>query len=250
MKYLKEQYMLLVLQIAAHIGLILMILQGTWQEWLIVFAMYFIIICVGMDMTYHRLLSHRSYTPPKWFEYFGTCCAVYGQLGTPLGWVALHRDHHRYSDTERDPHSPDYKSFLEIMFLILVRDFKARNIKDLLRDPFHMFMHKYYVRIHAAIFMVLFLINPWSTVYLYLAPAAISWDVGGLLNIFVHKWGYRNFETDDHSVNSLLFGYLTFGEGWHNNHHAHPMNSQFRVKWWEFDLAGQLIKLLDKSTYS
>ena len=248
MTYLKEKYVLLCLIIVAHIGLITEILTGTWQEWLLTFVMYSIIMCVGMDMTYHRLLSHHSYNPPKWFEYLGPLIAVYGMLGTPLGWVSIHRDHHRYSDTETDPHSPYFKSKIHIMWLIaLTEKLNYKNSMDVLRNKYLMFLHLYYVEIHLVILLVLAIINPRLAICLYLAPAAVSWDMGNILNIVVHKWGYRNFETRDQSRNFPLIAYLTFGEGWHNNHHSRPQLSQFRVQWWELDIAGWLIKKLDPS---
>ena len=105
-KYTKDQYFLLVAQIIAHLSIIPMIIYGSWYHWLLGFGVYFITGCFGMTITYHRLLSHKSWNAPKWFEYFGSLAGTYGLTGSTIGWVAIHKEHHHYTDQEGDPHSP------------------------------------------------------------------------------------------------------------------------------------------------
>ena len=106
---------LLILQIAAHLSFIPMIMYGEWYHWAIAFFTYFVTGCFGMTMTFHRLLSHKSWNAPKWFEIFGTLAGTYGLTGSSIGWVAVHREHHHYTDQERDPHSPKHKGFVRVL---------------------------------------------------------------------------------------------------------------------------------------
>ena len=197
-------------------------------------------------MTFHRLLSHNSYNSPKWFYYLGTLCGFYGLTGSPIAWAAVHREHHRYTDKELDPHSPLHKSFISIQWLSMFETPKVRYVPDLLKDKFQVFLHKNYFYIHACIAITFLLIDPFMLVYLYLVPAAILWNAGSFINTLTHMFGYRNYDTKDNSKNLFLLGFLMWGEGWHNNHHASPTNSQFGKKWWEIDIGGFLIRKLFK----
>ena len=88
----------------------------------------------------------------------------------------------------------------------------------------------------------LLIINPIMLAACYLVPAAILWNAGSFINTLTHMVGYRNFNTADNSTNIPILGYLMWGEGWHNNHHAHPNNPSFKEKWWELDVGGWFIK--------
>ena len=238
-------YRLLFAQIVAHLSIIPMILYGHWYHWVIAFFVYFLTGCFGMTMTFHRLLSHKSWNPPKWFEYVGTFLGTYGLTGSSIAWTAIHREHHHHTDDEQDPHSPLYKGFVHVQWMSMFDIPKPRYAAHLLRSKYHVFLHKNYMLIHLCILVTLLAINPMLAVSAYLFPAAILWNMGSFINTISHMVGYRNAESNDHSRNVYWLGYLMWGEGWHNNHHANPTNSSFKVKWWEFDVGGWFIERLN-----
>lgn len=199
-----------------------------------------------MTMTYHRLLSHKSWIAPSWFEKFGTLAGTWGLTGSSIGWVAIHREHHRFTDKTGDPHGPAQKGFYTVQFLSMFEKPNIKYVVDLIRNPFHARIHQYYFYIHLLIFVTLLLISPAILVSCYLAPAAILWHGGSFINTLTHMTGYRNHETSDTSRNIWWLGIFMWGEGWHNNHHANPHNCSFKHHWWEIDIGGFFIKLLKK----
>ena len=237
---------LLVFQIIAHLSLIPMILYGSVYHWVLSFFVYFITGCFGMSMTFHRLLSHKSWNAPKWFEVFGTLAGTYGLTGSSIGWVAIHREHHHFTDQEKDPHSPKHKGFFRVQWLSMYDTPNTKYVVHLLRSKLHVFLHKYYIPIHLVICLFWYLIDPMLLVSAYLFPAAILWNGGSFINTITHMTGYKNHKTKDDSTNVPLLGILMWGEGWHNNHHAQPNNPSFKYKWWEFDMGYLWIKILSK----
>ena len=235
-------------QVIAHFGLIYGFFHFNSLEWLTVLGIYFLTGCLGVSITYHRLLSHQSFKSPKWFEILGTLCATYGLVGSSLAWVNNHRSHHLHTDTPRDPHSPQHHGWVNIQwFSMFTSETRFRYVVKILRDPFHAWLHRHYALIHLFLFAFFMILGGFHAVALYyLAPAAILWNLGSLINTLCHsRFGYRNYElVDDLSKNNLLLGYLVWGEGWHNNHHRHPNRAKYGEKWWEFDISHHVIKLI------
>ena len=225
-------------QVIAHLSIIPMIIYGEWYHWLIGIFVYFITGCFGMTMTFHRLLSHKSWNAPNWYHYFGSLAGTYGLTGSTIGWVAVHREHHHHTDQEKDPHSPQHHGFFKVQWLSMFETPHPKYAMHLIRNPFHAFIHKWYFVIHLAIAVIWYMIDPMLLVAAYLFPAMILWNAGSFINTLTHMFGYRNHETTDNSTNIPLLGILMWGEGWHNNHHADPQNPSFKHKWWEFDLGG------------
>lgn len=224
-----------------------MIWLGSPLEWGIAFAIYVLFSTVGGTVTYHRLLSHRSFDSPKWFEYVGTILATIGGNGSGIAWAAIHREHHRFVDKNGDPHNPKQQGIFKVQFLSMLHTPKLKYVPDLLRSKFHTFVHTYYWLINLAYVLIVMAIDPWALIYAYLVPTLMVWHGGSLINTLNHSFGYRNYETKDTSTNNILTGLLVGGEGWHNNHHARAADPQFGKKWWEFDLGWQVIKLVKKS---
>lgn len=242
---LKDNYLLFLLQFVAHMSVIPMFLYGSWYHWAIAFFVYFLTGCFGMTMTFHRLLSHKSWNAPKWFRYFGSIAGFYGIVGSPIAWVAIHREHHHYTDKEKDPHSPKHHSFIKVQWFSMFDKVNPRYSAHLFKDKFQVFLHNKYFVLHAAIIIIWSTIDPMLLISAYLFPAAILWNMGSFINTFTHMFGYRNYNSNDHSTNIPWLGYLMFGEGWHNNHHAKPNEWNFKSKWWEFDLGAWFIKKLE-----
>jgi stearoyl-CoA desaturase (delta-9 desaturase) len=243
---MKQSIWLFVFQILCLTAVAALLAYGSWWHWVVAFGVYAITGSVGASATYHRLLSHRSYQASVWWERFGTLAGTLGGVGSSLTWVAIHRAHHRWVDTERDPHSPRHKGWLSVQFLIMFNQPNLRLVPDLLRSKFHGHMHNYYWAIHAGYAACLLLIDPMAVLYAHLVPAAMLFHAGGLINTMGHSVGWQDYPGKDSSVNNPVLGVLVWGEGWHNNHHADPANWRFGHHWWQIDVAGYLIRMVKK----
>jgi stearoyl-CoA desaturase (delta-9 desaturase) len=239
--------MLLLNQYITHGVFIYFLFTCTLNEWLVALSIYFFRVTIGATVTLHRLLSHRSFKAPKWFEYTGSLIGTLGGGISTIGWVAIHREHHRYSDTSKDPHSPLYINPMKIQFRTEIITPSVKYVPDLLRSKFHTTLHQYHWAFTLVFFLIILTVDPRALVFAYFVPNLIYWHSGGLINTVNHTLGYCNHETKDHSVNNLLTGWLVAGEGWHNNHHNAPASPKFGEKWWEFDLGWQVIKLIKQS---
>lgn len=219
------------------------------QDWIFISLLYFVGACLGGTVTYHRLLSHRSWNAPKWWWYVGSLCGMFFLVGSPLAWSNNHIAHHRFTDTERDPHSPSVLGFFKVQFCSMF--YTVKTLKYGLRNinPFQLFLHKHYLMLHASwiAFLSLTLGLKWLVV-LYCAPSVLVWHGASLVNTWNHTkslLNYKPHDCGDSSQNNLVTGWLVFGEGWHNTHHAHPTNARFGRKWYELDLGWLVIKLLE-----
>jgi stearoyl-CoA desaturase (delta-9 desaturase) len=236
---------LVLLQIAAHTSLPLMFLYGSAQDWIISVVVYFFSGGGGMAVMGHRWMSHKSFTAPRWFQIFATLCGTLGGIGSPLAWVAIHRQHHRFVDKPGDPHSPIVEGIWKVQYKTMLARPNWRYVKDLVSDPMQRFFLKYHWSIQVAYVALLAAINPFAIVYAYLVPAVYLWNIGAALNIICHKFGYTNFKSNDHSRNNFLMALLMWGEGWHNNHHAQPSRWNNRHRWFEVDICAWVIFLVD-----
>ncbi len=237
---------LFIAQLIAHLGFLLLVLTGSLYQWGVAFGVYFFSGCIGMTMTYHRLLSHRAWNPPKWIEYFGTLCATIGMTGSALSWVSIHRKHHRFTDTPDDPHSPFHKGFVYCQWLSMFERVEVKYVVDLSRQNFYRLQHKYYFYICLIYALVVALIDPFAIVYAFLAPACILWNAGSSIVTLAHLHGSKDHEISSRAGNSWVLGLLVWGEGWHNNHHHDAKSPYFFEKFWQVDIGGYLIWLLQR----
>lgn len=226
----------------------------TWKALGVCLFLFFVISPIGVTLTYHRLLSHRSFKVPQWLEYtLATFGALSGQ-GPVLIWVAEHRLHHRFSDSVRDPHSARHGGFWwsHVTHLFYHKEFEddpkqwSRYIPDLTGHKYYHFLSKYNFVVALSIIPVLYMMGGWSFV-MWGVPMriALMLHVTWFVNSATHRWGYRNFETRDDSSNVWWVALLSAGEGWHNNHHAQSNCAAHGRMWWEFDLTWQMIKGLE-----
>lgn len=245
---MKEKYYLLIFQIIAHLSLIVSIFIFSFTDWIIVALIYFLTGCLGVSITYHRYLSHKSWNAPKWWIYIGSVFGFWGLVGSPLAWSNNHIAHHKYVDTINDPHSPIIMPWWKVQWLSMITSMDRLRFSNRNVNPFQIFLHKNYFKIHMGIMIsMIILFGIHYTFVLYLVPAAVLWNMSSLINTLNHlkRFGYRNFDTKDSSTNNLITGFLAWGEGWHNNHHAYPGKADFGKKWFEFDLSYYIIRLLD-----
>ncbi len=240
--------------IGFHILAIGALFTFSWQNLLAAVVIWWMTGSLGIGLGYHRLLTHGGFKTPKFIEYFLTVCGTLALQSGPLQWVTTHRIHHAFTEEENDPHSPrDGTFWAHIGWLMrgtaLSHDEATvrRYAPDLLKDKFHVFISKYFFMTTLIVGVSLFFIGGWSMVLwgIFLRQV-FGWHMTFLVNSATHLWGTRRFETWDDSRNNGLIAALTFGEGWHNNHHAHPRSARHGLVWYEFDINWMQIKFLEK----
>lgn len=227
-------YTLLVAQIVAHISIIPMILYGSWYHWLIAVFVYFLNGCLGMTMAYHRLLSHRAWKCPKFLEKVFVMFAGIGMTGSAISWIAIHRAHHRFNDTDKDPHSPLFKGWFWTHWLSMFAKVDVRYVPDLLKQNFYVWQHKHYFTIIAIYAGILYLVDPFALIYAWLVPSMLLWNGGSTIVSISHRKGGPH--------NDLLLAILIWGEGYHANHHDDAKASRFG----KYDLGGIIIEFIEK----
>lgn len=212
-----------------------------------IFCGWLLIGGYGIAIGYHRLFSHRSFRTSALIEKVLAFLGVYAGQGSSLFWVAVHRGlHHPFADQEPDLHSPihgHFNAYLGWQMRLDPRKVTFKKCGDLLRDPWHIFLHKNYVRIFWLGILTLTLLHWKLGLYFLVIPSFISMHTENCVDLFCHlkNTGYRNYQTPDNSGNVWWLGYFGFGQGWHNNHHHNPAAAVYSVKWWELDLTRILI---------
>jgi fatty-acid desaturase len=224
-------------------------------EFVLLFLGFYIWHALGVTVGYHRLISHRSFSCPKFVEYFWVLAGYLAFEGSPIWWATIHRAHHRYVDTPLDPHAPKY-GMHNAHFGWLMHDNydhidhidPKTQSKDLMKDPLYLFLEQggNWKRSHQLVFAVGIAFRLLILVTFGWVPALASALAGFavlqiplMLNVACHipKLGYQNFATKDDSVNVWWVGILAMGEGWHNNHHVYPGSARTGMKWWELDMS-------------
>ena len=238
--------------IVFHAGAVVALFFFSWPAFFTAAGLYWLSLSLGIGMGYHRLLTHRSYQAPKWIEYFLAFCGTLALEGGPISWVATHRIHHQFSDKPGDPHTPNDGKWWSHIVWMMVGDAThnktsefARYAMDLRDDRFMVWLSKYnYVPliVLSALLLALgglpFLL--WGVFFRVTVGLHATW----MVNSLTHFWGGRRFATRDGSRNNLLVALLSFGEGWHNNHHAYPTSARHGLAWYELDISWMTIRLL------
>ncbi|CAH8358266.1 unnamed protein product [Eruca vesicaria subsp. sativa] len=217
-----------------------------------VFLWLLVINGICITLCYHRNLSHRSFDLPKWLEYLFAYGGLLGFQGDPIEWVSNHRYHHKHCETERDPHSPTqgfWLSHITWIFdtgYILKKCGGQENANDLVRQPFYKFLQRT-ILLHEMAFALL--------LYFFGRVPFIVWGIGVtnvvryhgtfMVNSVCHIWGTRAWNTADFSKNNWWVAAITFGEGWHNNHHAFEFSARHGLEWWQLDVTWYLIQFLE-----
>jgi stearoyl-CoA desaturase (delta-9 desaturase) len=237
-----------------HIGAVAALFMFSWRAFFITAALYWMAIGFGIGMGYHRLHTHRSYRVPKWMEYFFAVCGTLTLEGGPIFWVSTHRIHHQHSDRHGDPHSPNDGGFWAHMGWIIFGERRhndttmmARYAPDLAKVPFYRWLNTYHYVPLTVLGILLFAFGGlqmllWGVCLRVIVGLHATW----LVNSATHMFGSRRFATKDDSRNSWWVALLTFGEGWHNNHHAHPASARHGLAWYELDITWLQIALLNK----
>jgi sn-1 stearoyl-lipid 9-desaturase len=226
-----------------HVGAMAALFFFSWKMVLVAAFLYWVSGSLGIGMGYHRLLTHRGYKTPKWLECFLTVCATLALEGGPIFWVATHRIHHQYSDKDGDPHSPvDGTWWAHMGWILMGKSMHhdtttlSRYVPDLAKDKFHVWITKFHYVPMIVLGFVLLAIGGlplvlWGVFFRTVFGLHATW----LVNSATHMIGTRRFQTRDLSTNSWWVALFSFGEGWHNNHHAHPVSARHGLAWYEVD---------------
>jgi fatty-acid desaturase len=243
----------------------------SWTGVVLFFAGLLVFGILGINLCFHRLLTHRGLVCPRWLErslaLLGTCCLEFG----PAHWVAVHRKHHHHADDDDDPHSPLVSFFWAHMGWLMVRvegmerkTLIERYAKDIMRDPFYAWLERRnnWMRVGLASWIAFY-----AAGFAYVAASGgttsaasqfgfslvvwgaalrtvVVWHTTFSVNSWTHVWGYRNYDTPDVSRNNTFIALLTAGEGWHNNHHADPRSARHGHLSSEFDFTWMVIRCL------
>jgi fatty-acid desaturase len=219
----------------------------TWDALLVAVVLWWLTAGLGISLGYHRLLSHASFKTSKFLTYTFTILGMLGNQGPPIVWVGTHRLHHRHPDRPGDPHTP-VRSFwwAQFIWVFLFPHEEARHAaRDLARDRGLVFLDRCYFLPQLVLILLLYLAGGWPwVVWGFFVRMAFMLTCTNFVNSAAHRWGYRNFDTRDGSRNSWWVALVTFGEGWHNNHHAAPRSARHGLRWWEVDLTYLTIRVL------
>ncbi len=239
-----------------HVGALLAFVPAyfTWQAVAVCVFLHWLTGGIGICMTYHRLLVHRSFAVRfKWMEYVLTAIGCSASEGGAIGWVSDHRRHHAHSDDEHDAHSPNRGLGWAHMLWWMTPDvtaehtpeYYARWAPDLNSDPAHVWLDKYHFLFPIGLGALLFAIGgmPWLVWGCFVRTVLVlhtTW----LVNSATHVWGYRTHDTRDSSTNLWWVALLTYGEGWHNNHHAYQTSARHGMRWWEVDMTYIALRMM------
>ena len=215
-------------------------------------ATYFVSGCLGITLSYHRQLSHKSFQTPKWLEYVLAYCGVLAVQGPPLEWASAHRYHHLHCDSPLDPHSP-YEGFWwsHMGWLLdndatLERVHDRSNVSDMNGDPFYEHLEKWFP-VHVGL--------QFAALYAFGGLPAIVWGgalrlvwvyhVTWAINSVCHVWGTQPYDASDLSRNNWWMGILAWGEGWHNNHHAFEWSARHGLEPHQIDVTYAVIRFFE-----
>jgi sn-2 palmitoyl-lipid 9-desaturase len=208
---------------------------------------------IGICLGYHRLLSHKSFQVPKALEYGIAILGALALQGGPIFWVGGHRQHHAYTeDIDKDPYSAKRGFWWSHMLWILYPrseffdyEIYQKYAPDLARQAFYRWLDRYFVLLQIPFAALLYLLGGLPfVIYGVFLRLVLLWHCTWFVNSATHAWGYRTFESDDDARNLWWVSIVTYGEGWHNNHHTYPHVAKAGFSWWEIDTTWWSIKLL------
>lgn len=232
-----------------HIGALFALISSnfSWAAVGIAVFLHWVTGGLGITLGFHRLVTHRSFQTPKWLEYFLIFCGTLACQGGPIQWIGLHRIHHLHSDQEPDPHDSNLGFWWShmgwMLYDIPAKEEIPRFTKDISEDPVYQFFQKYFVPIQVLLGLFLYWLGGGPfVVWGIFARIVLVFHCTWFVNSATHKFGYRTYDSNDRSKNCWWVALLTYGEGWHNNHHAYQYSARHGMKWWEIDFTWMTIQ--------
>tara|TARA_R110000782_G_scaffold266962_1_gene361863 strand:+ start:1927 stop:2688 length:762 start_codon:yes stop_codon:yes gene_type:complete len=242
------------LQVVNHllfaVGIAYVVMTGEYSYALVGLLSYWGLGVLGINIGYHRLLAHRSFSTYPIVEKVLSVIGVITSVGSPLAWVTLHRMHHKTTETAADPHSPYLLGNFRAWFGFWnITHLDLSLSKDIRKDKFQKRLHKYYFEIILVYCVALAMIDPMLIIFAYCIPACLCLHSSSAIIVIAHRQGYKTHDLGiDEARNSWVASLITLGEGWHNNHHHNPRAWSNQEKWWELDPNAWLIKLIKRNT--
>jgi fatty-acid desaturase len=251
-KHLGINWNTTIFMVLFHAGAVAALFTFSWQALLVTLVLWWVSGSLGIGIGFHRLLTHRGFKTPKPLEYFLILCGLLALEGGAINWVVTHRIHHSKTDVPGDPHTPRDGRWWAHMGWILrgtaqqhEDSVMRRYAPDLMKDPVHVWMNRLYFVPLIISGAVLFAVGGWTMLlWGVFLRVTIGLHATWFVNSATHMWGTRRFDTTDDSTNSWWVALLTFGEGWHNNHHAYPRSARHGLRWYELDLNWWGIRVL------
>jgi sn-1 stearoyl-lipid 9-desaturase len=236
-----------------HVAALLVVLPAffSWAAVGLACGLY-TVTSTAVTLAYHRLLAHRSFAVAKPLEYALVTLGVFALQDGPIEWVAQHRAHHAHADRTGDPHDPGRGiTWAHAEWLYrenrdrIPPELRVRWVPELVRDPYYRFLDRYHGAYTIALGIALFAAGGWNfVIWGIFARLVFTYHCTWLVSSASHTIGHRTFATNDRSTNNWWVAALTFGEGWHNNHHAFPFSARHGLQWFEFDPTYWLIALM------
>ncbi len=248
--------------IGMHLACAAILWVGVSRTALLTAAALYAVRMFALTGFYHRYFAHRTFRTSRALQFAFACVGAACVQRGPLWWAAHHRAHHNYADTARDPHSPRLQGFLwsHMGWFLTAQGFRTdwRRIPDFAHYPELRWLDRYDIVIPVALAVLLYASGAWLKLHAPAlgtsGPQLLTWGffvstvvlfhVTVTINSLAHRFGSRRFATHDDSRNNLWLALLTFGEGWHNNHHFFPGSVRQGFRWWELDLTYYGLRLM------
>lgn len=245
-----------------HVGCLGALWVGVSPVTLVVAATLYVLRMFALTGFYHRYFAHRTFRASRAVQFVFALLGASSVQRGPLWWASHHRDHHRFADTARDPHAPGVHGFWwsHMGWFLTSRAFHTdfSRVPDLARYPELRWLDRFDIAVPVLLAASLFGLGAllgqvapsWRTngaqmlVWGFFISTVVLFHATVTINSLAHRFGSRRFATKDDSRNSLWLALLTFGEGWHNNHHFFPGTARQGFRWWEVDLTWYGLKLL------
>ena len=211
---------------------------------------FYVIRMFGITAGYHRYFSHRTYKTGRFFQFVLAWLGCSALQKGPLWWAAHHRNHHKYSDTDKDPHSPIAKSvwWSHVGWVIdsSSYDCSYKDVREWTRYPELMWLNRLHWVPGICLAVLCYLVGGWSgLVWGFFVSTVLLYHGVFTVNSICHLWGSRRYQTTDQSRNNPLIAIITLGEGWHNNHHYYQTSTNQGFYWWEIDISYSVLRFLE-----
>lgn len=239
------KYLQIINLLLSLFGLTYLLVNFSHTYFFITITCFLIFGIIGVNSGYHRYFSHKSFETYKPVAIIMAFIGTLATLGSLISWVAIHRFHHVHADKPEDPHSPKYiGNFNAYIYNWKRSTISKKYIKDLLSEPYIIFIHRNYYKIIFFYIFLLFLIDPWLIIFAYAIPSTGCLNGVAAVTVISHIHGYKSHKSHDDAKNSWIASIMSLGEGWHNNHHVSPYKWKQGEKWWEIDPSSWFIRLV------
>lgn len=231
-----------------HLLALVALLPRFWSPLalVVVLVLYWLTACIGVTLGYHRMLAHRSFRVSPWLEVLIVTCGTLSCQHGPLAWAGLHRHHHLHSDDPADHHNSHlgfwWSHFGWMLKEVPAKAHVARLTPDLQPNRYYRWLDHNFLLLQIPLAAFLWWLGSVTgagglALVLWGIPLrlVIVYHFTWMVNSATHRWGYVSYPSGDHSRNNWWVALVTFGEGWHNNHHAFPSSARMGFRWWELD---------------